>query len=116
MASRSIEFESQERAHGLSGRDLLGAWKIATLKHLLPGELCQIGSKEKEPTKLSAELTWLQLQQVGIGYRGLVGVRMGQTFLVGPPGKAGEALFFEQDGNGDGTERVPLSFKRRLMS
>jgi len=51
-----LEFESQQRTHGMGGGDLLGAGELALLQDLVPGHGTEGGHEQKQAAKLGAEL------------------------------------------------------------
>ena len=108
VASRAIQFKSQQGAHGVRGGDLLGAGELALLQDTVPGHGAQVGHEQEQAAKLGAELAGGQVQQAGIGDRGGFRMGVGGPLFIGPSWQAGKTFFLEDVGDGNRAEPMTL--------
>ena len=69
VAGIAKEFQSQKRAHRMSGRDHLGAGKTGIAEQLIEGDLRQIRQKEEKASEACPKSSGREVQLAHIGNR-----------------------------------------------
>ncbi len=112
VASIAKEFQSQKRAHCMTGRDHLGARESCFLHQLIEGDLSQIRQEEKKTPEPSPEPAGreVELSHIGNGREFRPGAR--RSFIVFSPGQPCESLLFQNQGDGGGAQLVAGIFQR----
>ena len=98
------KLQRQQRAHGMAGRDHLGARKICPVQNPIKRELGQIRQEQIEPAELGTKPTRAQIEFSHIGNRSDGRPCARRSLLVTSPGQPGEALLFEDDSDHGGTD------------
>jgi hypothetical protein len=94
VASIAKEFESQKRAHRMTGRDHLRARESGFLHQLIEGDSSQIRQEEKKAPEPSSEPAGREVQLAHIGSGRELRPRTWWSFFVLPAGESCESLLF----------------------
>lgn len=107
VAGIAKEFESQERAHRVSGRNHLGAGETGIAQQLIEGDLREIRQKEEKSPEACPKSSRGKVQLADIRNRSKFRADTRWPLLIAAPRKPSEALLLEDQRDGGGTELAP---------
>ena len=97
LAFFADEFEGQQGAHGLFGRDHGRTGEFGLADDLVQAQVAHQGHEDEQAAETRAEGAWLEVESADVGDGGDVGTDRLWSFVVASPRQAGEPFLMQQD-------------------